>query len=54
MKKRCKVLLSLKFEMKAIIAEKDSAFKVIQQELVVIKDFRVSNFELIFRKNGMS
>jgi hypothetical protein len=28
--------------MKAIIAEKDSAFKVMQQELVVIKDFRVT------------
>ncbi len=39
--------------MKAIVAEKDAAFKVIQQELVVIKDFRV--FLTIFktRKSGM-
>jgi hypothetical protein len=39
--------------MKAIIGEKDSAFKVIQQELVVIKDFRVS-LGIDFRKNVMS
>ncbi len=33
--------------METIIAEKDAAFKVIQQELVVIKDFRVNHWILI-------
>ena len=36
-------------EMTAILNEKDAAFKVVQQELAVIKDFRV-----IFDKEGIT
>ncbi len=44
------IILNKNIEMTSLINEKEAAFKVLQQELAVIKDFRASCFFNFYKK----